>query len=71
MRNSTCLVGGKPGKSSGKTSGESRMIGMSLSFFYPDGYSVMRDKIDVCPLRRHLCAFMQEMMLHGAPLLSP
>ncbi|GKF78390.1 hypothetical protein Tco_0233958 [Tanacetum coccineum] len=34
--NSTCRVGGNPGKSSGKTSGKSRTVGTSSSRFSSD-----------------------------------
>ncbi|GJY24312.1 hypothetical protein Tco_0397970, partial [Tanacetum coccineum] len=41
--NSTCRVGGRPGNSSGNTSGKSRTIGTSSSHFSPDLSSVSFD----------------------------
>ncbi|MFS8025489.1 hypothetical protein Hanom_Chr16g01475611 [Helianthus anomalus] len=71
MRNSTCLGGGKPGKSSGKTSGYSLTTGMSLIFGSAAFLSTMCARKATHPFCKHFLDFRQLIILNGVSRFSP
>ncbi|KAF5818780.1 hypothetical protein HanXRQr2_Chr02g0070021 [Helianthus annuus] len=70
MWNSTCLGGGNPGKSSGKTSGYSFTIGMSSIFGSAASLSMICAKKATHPFFKHFLAFKQLMILNGVSRFS-
>ncbi|MFS7911867.1 hypothetical protein Hanom_Chr02g00123151 [Helianthus anomalus] len=68
--NSTCLWGGNPSKSSGKTSGYSFTTGMSSIFGSAASLSTMCARKATHPFCKHFQAFKQLIILKGVSCFS-
>ncbi|MFS7950947.1 hypothetical protein Hanom_Chr07g00589241 [Helianthus anomalus] len=71
IRNSTYRCGGSPGRSSGKTSGNSFTTGISSSFGSSSFLSTTCARKATHPFLKHFYAFMQLMIRRGASRFSP